>query len=402
MRHRVALIAVATIVTILSAIHVARHFAIDTDSAKLISANVPWRQRGAAFDAAFPARTDLIAIVVDGATTDVAERASATLAAKLAMRPDLFRVVRRPDGGPFFDRNGLLFLDLDEVRRTTEQLVASQAVIGTLAADPSVRGLVDTLRLALEGVRRKDTTFDVLAPGLAALAKTLDGVVAGRPAPLSWQSMLGGDATSPRALRRFVLVQPVLDYHALEPGARASAFIRATAAANALDAAHGVRVRLTGNVPMADEEFGTLQEHAGRNAGVMLVALFGMLWLALRSIRATVAIVASLVVGLALTGAIGLAIYHALNLISVAFAVLFVGLGVDFGIQFAVSYRTHADDAADRAASRCAACRSARRSPSRRSRSPSASSRSSRPTTAGSRSSASSPASAWRSRSSRA
>ncbi len=44
-----------------------------------------------------------------------------------------------------------------------------------------------------------------------------------------------------------------------------------------------------------------------------------------------------------MTGAIGLAIYHALNLISVAFAVLFVGLGVDFGIQYAVSYRAHAE-----------------------------------------------------------
>src|ERR1043166_6109665 len=30
----------------------------------------------------------------------------------------------------------------------------------------------------------------------------------------------------------------------------------------------------------------------------------------------------------------------ALNLISVAFAVLFIGLGVDFGIQFAVRYRS--------------------------------------------------------------
>ena len=29
----------------------------------------------------------------------------------------------------------------------------------------------------------------------------------------------------------------------------------------------------------------------------------------------------------------------ALNLISVAFAVLFVGIGVDFGIQFCVRYR---------------------------------------------------------------
>jgi hypothetical protein len=37
--------------------------------------------------------------------------------------------------------------------------------------------------------------------------------------------------------------------------------------------------------------------------------------------------------------AVGLAMVKALNLISVAFAVLFIGLGVDFGIQFSVRYR---------------------------------------------------------------
>jgi hopanoid biosynthesis associated RND transporter like protein HpnN len=45
-------------------------------------------------------------------------------------------------------------------------------------------------------------------------------------------------------------------------------------------------------------------------------------------------------VGLIVTAALGLMMVGALNLISVAFAVLFVGLGVDFGIQFAVRYRS--------------------------------------------------------------
>jgi len=47
----------------------------------------------------------------------------------------------------------------------------------------------------------------------------------------------------------------------------------------------------------------------------------------------------SLIVGLSITAAIGFAMVGALNLISVAFAVLFIGLGVDFGIQFSVRYR---------------------------------------------------------------
>ena len=52
----------------------------------------------------------------------------------------------------------------------------------------------------------------------------------------------------------------------------------------------------------------------------------------------------NLFVGLAITAALGLMMVGALNMISVAFAVLFVGLGVDFGIQFSVRYRAERHD----------------------------------------------------------
>ncbi|MEO8936668.1 MAG: MMPL family transporter [Burkholderiaceae bacterium] len=340
-------VGVAVLLAAAAITHVVHNIAIDTDSAKLIAADVAWRQRSAAFDAAFPQRTDLIAIVIDGATPEIAERASATLTAKLAENTDLLHRVHRPDGGPFFAKNGLLFLDADALAKTVDQLISAQPVLGTLAADPTVRGLMDTLQLALEGVNRGEAKLDLLRPGLAALAVTLESVQAGKPQALSWRSMLGGRAADPRELRRFILVQPVLDFSALQPGQRATDFIRATAKSAGLDAAHGVRLRLTGGVPMADEEFVTLEDHAGRNAAVMLIALVVMLWLAVRSGRAVVAIVASLVVGLVVTAAIGLTIYGALNLLSVAFAVLFVGLGVDFGIQYAVSFRAHATGPGD-------------------------------------------------------
>jgi uncharacterized protein len=46
-----------------------------------------------------------------------------------------------------------------------------------------------------------------------------------------------------------------------------------------------------------------------------------------------------LLVGLAVTAALGLMLVGALNPISVAFAVLCVGLGADFAIQFSIRYR---------------------------------------------------------------
>ncbi len=348
-RYPRVVVSIAGVLTCAALLHVVHNIAIDTDSARLISSRVAWRQNEAVFDAAFPLRTDLIAIVIDGATPEIAERASAVLTERLAARSDLLHHVRRPDGGPFFERNGLLFLDTDELSRTTEQLVAAQPVLGTLAADPSVRGLMSTLQLALSGVQHGETTLDALGPGLSALAATLESVRSDHATPLSWRAMLGGRASDPRELRRFILAQPILDFTALQPGERATHLIRDAAHAAGLDPEHGVRVRLTGNVPMADEEFATLQDHAGFNASVMLFALLAMLWLAVRSVRATIAIVASLIVGLVLTAALGLLIYGVFNLISVAFAVLFVGLGVDFGIQYAVSYRANAHLESDRA-----------------------------------------------------
>ena len=106
-----------------------------------------------------------------------------------------------------------------------------------------------------------------------------------------------------------------------------------------LDSEYGVRVRLTGPVPIQDEEFGTLKENAGINTSVSLAFLIGILWLALRSARLVIAVLISIFVGLSITAALGLMMVGSLNPISIAFAVLFVGIGVDFGIQFSVRYR---------------------------------------------------------------
>ena len=132
----------------------------------------------------------------------------------------------------------------------------------------------------------------------------------------------------------------MLDFSALQPGQAASDAIRKAAADLKLGTDYQARVRLTGPVAMADEEFGTLQEGAVVNVVGTIVIVLVILWLALHSPRIILAVFLNLVVGFAVTAALGLMMVGALNLISVAFAVLFVGLGVDFGIQFAVRYRS--------------------------------------------------------------
>ena len=93
-------------------------------------------------------------------------------------------------------------------------------------------------------------------------------------------------------------------------------------------------MRLTGPVPIANEEYATVQDGAIVNGiGTVLVVLI-ILWLALHSAKIIFAVFVNLFIGLSITTAVGLLLVGSLNLLSVAFAVLFVGLGVDFGIQF--------------------------------------------------------------------
>ena len=317
----------------------ASHIAIDTDSTRLIAEDVAWRKREMVFDTAFPQRADLIAVVVDGATPELAERSTAALAQRLSSQIGPFRAVWRPDGGAFFDRAGLLFESTADLSQTTQRLISAQPLLGSLAADPSVRGLMDALALLVEGAQADPTRFDELAQPLVTLADTFDGIAAGRVPAFSWYTLIAGRAPEPRELRRFILVQPVLDYSALQPGEHARGAIRQAARELGLDADPWVRVRQTGPVPLADEEFATLAEGAALNATIMIVVVAVLLWIALRSWRLIVAIMLSLGVGLIVTTALGLVAFGTLNLISIAFAVLFVGLGVDFGIQFCVCYR---------------------------------------------------------------
>src|SRR6266568_3310984 len=79
----------------------ARHIAIDTNSTRLIAEEVTWRKREMVFDAAFPQRADLIGVVVDGATPELAEQSTAALTQRLSTQTGLFRAVWRPDGGEF-------------------------------------------------------------------------------------------------------------------------------------------------------------------------------------------------------------------------------------------------------------------------------------------------------------
>ena len=76
-------VAIAVVLTGLAAEYTRRNFAINTDTTQLISSKLPWRQRELEFEKAFPHRADLIMVVIDAWTPELADGAARRLTAEL-------------------------------------------------------------------------------------------------------------------------------------------------------------------------------------------------------------------------------------------------------------------------------------------------------------------------------
>jgi uncharacterized protein len=350
-RRNAALVAAAIVLlTIAGGIYGAQRLSIDTDLDKLINPDLPWRRLEKAMDDAFPQNVDTLVVVIDAKTPDQAADATSAMMAKLeklAATTTLFKSVRRPDGDTFFQRDGMLLLSKEEVQKFADQLIAAQPLIGTLAADPSIRGVFDALDLTAQGVIHDEIPAKELDATYTTLAQATEAALASRDEPISWQGMMTGRKPEPLELRRFIQTQPNLDFAEAMPGAPASAAIRAAASELGLTPEHGVRVRLTGSVALEDAEFSTLISGAAFSTTLSVGLLCLWLMLALRSLRLLVAIITTLIVGLVACGVFAAGVVGPLNPISAAFAVLFVGIAIDFGIQFSVRFRDerfHADN----------------------------------------------------------
>lgn len=329
---------------LISGLYLYECLTIRTDLDALISSDLPWRKTEASLEDAFVSQGDDLTLVVDGPTPEQADRAADQLTDKLAERPDLFSIVRRPDGGPFLEQEALLFLTVSQLQDTTRKLIEGQPFLGPLAADPSLRGVMTAIDTSLMGADQDSQRLAKLAPVLTQIDDQLINLEAHKRSVLSWRRLISGEETSPTDVRKLVTLIPKIDYRLMQPAAPAM-----TAIAQAMNELglnkgnpHQPTVKVTGSVAMEADELASLTEATGPIAIGSLIVMLAILYWGVRSIRVIGAIVATLATGLSVTTAIGILVFHRLTLVSVAFMPLFVGLSIDFAIQFAVRYRTEA------------------------------------------------------------
>ena len=317
------------------------HLALNSNTAEILDPNLEFRRMERELERTFPQLADNIVVVVEAETPAEAGDVADTLAERIRLNREVVESVYQPGGGPFFAQHGLLYLDRDALWDLDERFAEAEPFLGTMAEDPSLRGLFTMLGRAFGEDLSRDTR--------AILQKVLDRIsqaIQSPPEaarPVSWrEAWLSESRPAGVPKESFILVRPRLDFTRLEPADRALDYLRTLAADPEVER-HRARVRLTGSVAMESEEMANVSEDARLTTGLSFGLVCLTLFLGLRSPRMVVCILVTLVVGLVWTAAAACFVIGALNLISVNFAVLFIGMGVDFSIQFAMRYREEFD-----------------------------------------------------------
>ena len=320
--------------------YAAANLSMNSDPATLVSEEEPFRQNSERFKRLFPELDDVALVVVRGGSGLESESAALAYAERLRAEEEFFVSVYVPGTGPFFERYGLLYLDVEDLSETVNNLAEAQPALAKLASDPSLRGVFDTLDLGLDAISRGEDLPVSYAELIEQVAKVADatGTGDGEEGLDLAPNMLGGYAGTDI---RLIVVEPVMDYSIALPPRAAIERMRALEAEMRDEGAipDDVSVRLTGDVVLHYDEMMAIRDGVSIAGAVSLVLLMVILGFGMRSGRLIFASYSTLFVGFAWSAAWAMFSVGGLNTLSAAVAVLFIGLGIDHAIHFCLRYR---------------------------------------------------------------
>lgn len=317
--------------------YTADHLRIDTNSAALLSLDLPFQRDRLRAERAFPQEANSLLILVEGQSAEQTGRAVDRIAAALRAEPGLFAEVHVPDAGDFFARHGLLYRDPAELEALAKDVAHAKPLIAVLSKDPRA----DTFVYALAGAAttpQRELALP-LAPLFDQSATAVRAAARGEAFELSWQSLIAPAEVAVGTTRRFVFAAPQFDFSAIQPAARSIETLDRIARDTEQIEGPGLEVRVTGEPALEHEELKSVTEgtKVAGLASFVLVCL--TLLYAYRSVKLMLATFLTLGLGLVLSMAFATAAIGHLNLISIAFAVLFIGMGDAFSSHFCLRYR---------------------------------------------------------------
>lgn len=313
-----------------SGLYISNNLGMNTDTRNMLSEELHWRQLDKQYETLFPNNVDVLVVVIESEVQDLAEITAHRLHQKLLQDKKHFLDSFYIKQESFIQQSSLLYLEADAIENYADKLAEQQTALAILNQQPDMRGIFRLFRLSIE----HDNTSELVSL-ISEVEDSLRARLNNERHFIAWKSMF--DEQQQDIYREIILVQPKMDYSNLFPAEAAIQRIRQWQ--NTLELP--VRIKLTGPVGLAYDEFRSVSE----TNVIAIVAALGLLiivlYLGLGSLKMMFTIVATLVSGLIFTATFATYTVGELNLISVAFAVLYIGLGVDFAIHYALSYREH-------------------------------------------------------------
>ena len=335
LRYSWALLFFTLIICGSSLYYTINNLGINTNTAEMLSPDLPFQKNRQRTEAAFPQDAGVIILVVEAQTPEETSQAAIKLANALAAQRQHFDSVYIPTGNDFFKQQALLYLETDELEALATKLSDAQPFIGHLAQNLHLQGLFSIINKALN---QKNSLPMDLEPLLNALNHSFNAQIQQQPYHLSWQELLAANKLNTENRRTIIIAKPKMNFNEILPAELALTTARLTVK-KMMAQTPGLTIRITGEIALEHEELESVTEGSAIAGIVSLILVCSSLWFGLRSIKLLLATFLALIFGLILTAGFATVAIGHLNLISIAFAVLYIGLGVDYAIHLCLRYR---------------------------------------------------------------
>ena len=328
------------LLTIFAWQYTVHNLSINTDNTDMIAPDAPFHQNRRNYEKAFSQDVHKVLLVIESDTPELTKAATKRLGRLLSADKVNFDSVYIPNDNDFFHQNGLLYLDSNDLQTLANNLSQAQPFIGRIAQEPNLSGFFSIFEDALTS-SDKTQELPIDLPSLIdkvtlALHKSMNG----ENNLLSWETLIAEKKLSVQGTDKgFINVSARFDFTQIRPAENAINAIRKAIAEIQQPDLPSVKVWITGEVGLEDDEMVGMSSGTFNASIFSIVLVLFILLVAYRSILLTLATLITLALGMIFSAAFATFAVGELNLISVAFAVSNIGLGVEYAIHFCLRYR---------------------------------------------------------------
>ena len=129
----------------LAGVYAATNLKVNTDTSSMLDPSLPFQQRSVELRNAFPQIREDVIVIATGESPDDVAAFVRELGAVLAKNETDIENIYGPGFDPFFQQNGLLYLETADLRSRLTQLSNASGLIETLIKSPQTGTLFETL-----------------------------------------------------------------------------------------------------------------------------------------------------------------------------------------------------------------------------------------------------------------